>query len=95
MSEFRVEFRDERKATSKYVSDIKGEKSTDKVSKAERVASQGIDSGNIISKSLHASSIVGLKVGGTIHLDNFEARVQTSSNNEFGRRHASLVTGRK
>ena len=75
-SEFRVEFRDKRKATSKYVSEIKGVKSTKKVSKAERVSSQGIDSSNRISKSLHASSTVGLKVGGIIHLNHCAAEVK-------------------
>ena len=44
---------------------------------------------------MHASSTVGLKVGGTIHLDHCAAEGQTRSNNDFGRRHASLVTGSK
>ena len=66
-----------------------------KVSKSERVAYRGIDASNIISKSLHASSTVGLKVGGTIHFDHCAAEGKTFSNNEFGWRHASLVTGRK
>ena len=38
---------------------------------------------------------MGLKVGGTIRLDHFAAEGKTCSNNYFGRRHASLVTGRK
>ena len=61
-SEFRVEFRDKRKATAKYLSDIKGEKSMKKISKAERVEYWGIDASNSIYKSLHASSTVGIKV---------------------------------
>ena len=42
-SEFRVEFRDNRKVTAKYVSGIKGTKSINKLSKAGRVSSQVID----------------------------------------------------
>ena len=95
MSEFRVEFRDERKATSKYVSGIKGTNITDKLFKTERVAYQGIDASNIISDILHASSAVGLKVGGTIRLDHCAAEGQTCSNNNIGQRHVSLVTGHK
>ena len=49
LSEFRVEFRDERKVTSKYVHDINGSESMKKVSKVERVKSQGIDASNITS----------------------------------------------
>ena len=66
-----------------------------KVSKVERVAYRGIDASNIISNSLHASSTVGLKVGDTIRLDHCAADGKTCSNNEFGWRHASLVTGRR
>ena len=65
-----------------------------KVSKSERVAYRGIDASNIISKSLHASSTVGIKVEGTICLDNCAAEGKTCSNNDFGRRNSSLVTGR-
>ena len=48
-SEFRVELRDKRKVTSKYVSNIKGSKSMKKVSKSERVAYWGIYAINSIS----------------------------------------------
>ena len=48
-SEFRVEFRNKRKAALKYVSDINGENSMKKVSKAEGIEYQGIDSRNSIS----------------------------------------------
>ena len=94
-SEFRVEFRDERTATAKYVSDIKGANSMKKVSKIERDSYWGIDASNSISKILHASSTVGLKFAGIICLDHCAAERQTSSNNDFGERHASLFTGCK
>ena len=66
-----------------------------KVSKAERLLYRGIDTINSISESLHASSTVGLKVGGAIRLDHCAADGQTCSNNAFGQKHASLVTRRK
>ena len=66
-----------------------------KVSKAERFSSRVIDARNSISDSLHGSSTVGLKVGGTICLDHCAAEGQKISNNYFGRIHASLVTGHK
>ena len=50
---------------------------------------------NSISESLHASSTVGLKVGGTILLDHCAAEGKTISNYDFGQRHTLLVTGRK
>ena len=67
----------------------------EKVSKAERVASRGIDVSNRISERLHALSTVCIKVGVTISLDHCAAYRQNRSNNDFGPRHASLVTGRK
>ena len=45
----------------------------EKVSKVERVAYRGTDASNQISESLHASITVGLKVRGTIRLDNCAA----------------------
>ena len=66
-----------------------------KLSKSDRVEYWVIDESNSVSKSLHASSTWGLKVGGNICLDHFSAEGQTPSNNCFGKRHASLVTGIK
>ena len=63
-----------------------------KVSKAEMVASRFIDASNSISNILHASSTVGLNIGGTIRLDHCAAEGHTRSNNDIGQRHASLVT---
>ena len=94
-SEFLFELRDGRKAKSKYVSDIKGKESMKKASKLERFAYWVIGASNSISEILHASSTVGLKVGGTIHLDHCAAEGQNFSNNDFGRIPALLVTGLK
>jgi hypothetical protein len=51
---FRVEFRDTRKATAKYLSDIGGTKSMKKITMAERRAGRGIDASNSVSESTHA-----------------------------------------
>ena len=50
---------------------------------------------NSISESNHASSTAGLKVGGTIRLDHSCGEGQTRANNDFGRGHLALVTGKK
>ena len=94
-SVFRVEFRDKKRGTSKFVSDIKWVKITNKVLNTERVASWGIDASNSISKIFYASSTLGIKVGGTIGLDHCVARGKTCSNNDFGQIHALLLNGRK
>ena len=52
----------------------------------------GIDARNSIYNSLYASSTMGIKVGGTIYLDHCAAEGKNRSNNDFGRRHTSLVT---
>ena len=44
---------------------------------------------------MYHPSTVGFKVGGTIRLDHCASEGQTCSNNDFGRRHTLLVTGRK
>ena len=66
-----------------------------KGSKTEWVEYRGIHASNIIYASLHAPSTVGLKVGGTICLDNCTAEGKNCLNIDFGRKHASIVTGRK
>ena len=92
--EFQIQFRCKKKATAKYLIAINGEKSMARVTLAERVAGRGIDATNSISESLHASSTHGLKVGSTIRLDHCAAEGQTRANNDFGRQHLSLVSGR-
>ena len=95
--EFRVQFRDGTKATAKYLKAIKGKKSMarGKVKRAERMAGRGIDATNSISESLHAASTYGLQQGSTIRLYHCAAEGQTRANNDFGRNHVSLVSGRK
>ena len=73
--EFRVQFRDKRKATAKYLKAIKGSKSMARgmASREERIAGRGIDATNSISESLYASSTHSLKMGTTIRLDHCAA----------------------
>ena len=66
-----------------------------RVSKAERVTSLGIDAIISIYNSLHESSTVGHKVGGTICLDHCAVVGLTRSNNYFKWINVSLVTGHK
>ena len=73
----------------------KKNKAAARVSLAERVEVRGIDATNSTSESLYASSTHGLKVWSTIRLDHCAAEGQTRSNNNFGRQHLSLVSGRQ
>ncbi len=61
------------------------------ISKEDRKTSLGMDASTSISESVHATLTVGLKVTGTIHLDNVTAERQTQANK---RGHEALVTGR-
>jgi len=94
--EFRVQFRDKRKAMAKYLKAIKGNKSMTRrmVSREESIAGSGIDATNIISESLHASSTHSLKMGTTIRLDHCAAERQTRANNDLRHQHLLLVNDR-
>ena len=92
---FRIEFRDETKATAKYLSSIDGPKSMKKVSKAERLAGRGVAASNCISESGHAAATYDLDQYGTVDLQNCAARGQSEGNNDFGREVESYVKGRK
>ena len=50
--------------------------------------------GNSISESNHAQSTHLLKMYGTVQLDSAAAEGMTRMNNDFGRGHEALVTGR-
>ena len=51
---FRVEFRDKRKATSKYFSFMCGDKSMKKVEKEEKTSGKGISASNFVSERGHS-----------------------------------------
>ena len=58
---FRREFRDERKATHKYLSEIHGERSMAEITDQERKDGLGMAAGNCISESGHAAATGDLK----------------------------------
>lgn len=91
---FLSEFRDTSKATSLSLSSIGGVRSATEVSEEDRKAAFGAEASTSISESVHASSTVGLKIAGTIRLDSVTAEGQTRMNNDFGRGHEALVTGK-
>ena len=70
-SRFAGEFRDTSKATTKYLKAIGDKKSLteEKMTENERITGRCVDASNIISKSLHASSMYILHLGGTVRLD--------------------------
>ena len=90
-----MELRDLEKATHKYLTSAEGMYSSGKITEADRRACMNMMAHNSISESNHASSTAGLKVGGTIRLDHSCGEGQTRANNDFGRGHLALVTGKK
>ena len=92
---FREEFRDDSKATAKYLSAIRGAKSMKKVSAKERRAGLSMAASNSVSESLHGASTDLLQVFGTISIPNAAAIGQSRTNNDHGRAHKKMVTGRQ
>ena len=72
-SNLRVEFREESKATAKYLSSIGGEKSMKKVEKEEKTAKKVIPESNCVSVNGHAMETYELQVCGTIDLQHCAA----------------------
>ncbi len=90
-----AELRDSRKATSCSLSSLDGVRSCSKISEEDRVATLKTQASTSISESVHASSTVGLKMWGTIHLDSVTAEGQTRANNDFGRDHRFIISKKK
>ena len=91
----RHEFRNTSKATAKYLGDIKGAKSIKKVSRAERNTGLNVFASNIVSESLHGASTNVLVAFGTIIIPNVAGIGQLRTNNDHGRSHKNIVSGRK
>ena len=89
------EFRDESKASAKYLSAIGGSVSIDQLSDEHLAARQGIEATNNASERLHGASADFLQVFGTISITHLAAGGQAAVNNDSGRAHQSLVSGRK
>ena len=92
---FRKEFRDEKKATAKYLSAIDGSASMGKMSDEYLEAEKGIEATNNASERLHGASTGFLQVFGTISILHLEAGGQAAVNNDSGRAHKLLVSGKK
>ena len=92
---FREEFRDGSKATAKYLSTIGGARSLRNMSMEDRKAGLGMAASNGVSESLHAAATDMLQVFGTIDMARVGAIGQSRFNNDYGRAHKTLVTGRK
>ena len=90
-----VELRDTSKATSHYLSSIKGKFSQAQITEEDRKANMNKMAHNSISESNHASSTAALQICGNIRLDHAAAEGQTRANNDFGRKHESLVKGNR
>ena len=93
---FRTEFRDESKATHKYLSEIeKRIRSIEKITNEERLAGRGVAASNCISESGHARATDDLVTFGTIDLQNCGARGMSVANNDFGREADTMVGSRQ
>jgi hypothetical protein len=73
---------------------MKGSKSWDNVLEQTKALPLHVLASNSVSEANHASSMVGLKLSGTICLDHVCAEGQTRHNNDFGRDHEVLVRGK-
>ena len=92
---FRREFRDTRKATAKYLSVESGSASL-KILTAEQVAAgKGIEATNNAAERLFGASTEFLQTHGTIDLDHYVAPGMSRVNNDSGRAHKLLVSGKK
>ncbi len=71
---FLTEFCNPRKATSDWLSSVGSVQSVAVISEEDSKATLGMDSSTSISESIHATLTVGLKMAGTIHLNNVMAK---------------------
>ena len=69
-------------------------KSLVKISPEERQAGLGVAASNSFSESLHGASTEALILHGTVRIDHAAGVGQTRCNNDHGRAHQTLVTGR-
>ena len=92
---FCKEFRDERKASAKYLSAIGGSASMKNISEEYLASGQGIEATNNAAERLHGASTYFLQVFGTISITHLAAGGMAAVNNDSGRAHQLLVTGRK
>ena len=90
---FLIEFRDERKATSTYLSSIEGKSSLAVLTESQRKAGFGKESSNSTSESLHGTTTDILKRTGTIRLDHAAGDGMIKYNSHVDRDHEKYITG--
>ena len=92
---FRKEFRDTRKATAKYLSATSGLASLKILTDEQVAAGEGIEATNNAPERLHGASTEFLQTHGTISLEHYTAPGMSRVNNDSGRAHKLLVSGKK
>jgi hypothetical protein len=90
-----TELRDPSKATSHYLSSLDGIRSWKNLSEEQKKQGLKKAASNSISESNHAAATIGLQTWGTIRFDYAAAEGQTRMNNDLGRGHLALVTGKQ
>ena len=92
---FRKGFRDDSKATTKYLSTIGGSASMNQLSDEHLAAGQGIEATKNAPERLHGASTDFLQVFGAISITHLAAGGQAAVNNDSARAHQLLMSGRK
>ena len=92
---FRLEFCNKRRATAKYLSSIDGKQSVKHLKKSEKKWGLGVSASNSLAESLHGLTTADIQTCGTVDLQNAVTRGQSASNNDWGRDHKALVSGKR
>ena len=90
-----LELEDPRKANSDYLLAKGGKYSWAQVSDAEKIACMGLKAVNDPSEAVFATFTEALSTGGRVGLDGAAGQGQARYNNDMGRAHEYMVTGRK
>jgi hypothetical protein len=90
-----LELEHPRKANSDYLSVKGGKYSWVQVSDAEKNACMGMKAVNDPSEAVFATFTEALSTGGRVGLDGAAGQGQARHNNDMGRAHEYMVTGRK
>ena len=89
-----AEFCDKRKATSAYLSEACGIRSQVKLSKEELEGSLGLHATNNVAESGHGSLTSAIQTWNGIRFDHAGAEALARTNNDVGRGHEALISGR-
>ena len=92
---FLAEFCNKSKATSTYLSEVAGVRSQAKLSKEELEGSLGLHATNNVSESLHGGLTGAIQTWNGIRFDHAAGEATTRKNNDVGRGHQAMISGRK